>query len=168
MRSFEKISSFFFFARKTIAKGKVKAKYLKHLNCSFILIIGFFFENFDFNVAILETPGPIGCDKMTEMSLLIYLHVWIKQSLNKCKILSSQAVTWFSWHLTRFQRWIVPRLLAWHFLCQSAQFRRGNVCSSCTILHQETGPRVWTQASGGVCIGAVGEGVLQNKKTSFI
>ena len=76
MRSFEKISSFFFFARKTIAKGKVQAKYLKHLNCSFILIIGFFFffENFDFNVAILETPGPIGCDKMTEMSLLIYLH----------------------------------------------------------------------------------------------
>ena len=44
-RSFEKISSFFFVARKTIAKGKVQAKYLKHLlvNYSFILIIGFFF-----------------------------------------------------------------------------------------------------------------------------
>ena len=109
-----------FFFCKTIAKGKVQAKYLKHLNYSIILIIFFFFENFDFNVAILETPGPIGCDKMTEMSLLIYLHEWIKQSLNKCKILSSQAVTWFSWNLIRFQRWIVPRLLAWHFLCQSA------------------------------------------------
>ena len=33
---------FFFIARKTIAKGKVRAKYLKHLNYSFILIIGFF------------------------------------------------------------------------------------------------------------------------------
>ena len=40
----KKISSFFFVARKTIAKGKVQAKYLKHLlvNYSFILIIGFF------------------------------------------------------------------------------------------------------------------------------
>ena len=35
--------SFFFVARKTIAKGKVQAKYLKHLNYSFILMIGFFF-----------------------------------------------------------------------------------------------------------------------------
>ena len=32
-----------FFFCKTIAKGKVQAKYLKHLNYSFILIIGFFF-----------------------------------------------------------------------------------------------------------------------------
>ena len=32
----------FFIARKTIAKGKVRAKYLKHPNYSFILIIGFF------------------------------------------------------------------------------------------------------------------------------
>ena len=45
--------SFFFVARKTIAKGKVQAKYLKHLNYSFILMIGFFFLNFDFNVTIL-------------------------------------------------------------------------------------------------------------------
>ena len=32
-----------FFFCKTIGKGKVQAKYLKHLNYSFILIIGFFF-----------------------------------------------------------------------------------------------------------------------------